>query len=84
VFDRDVEVEAVVLLDFEELPPTAQEYITVKAEGAMLRAIYGATTDNSLVMREQEAYLAMMRQQNNAADYNVHKNPQIMRAMWRW
>lgn len=82
--DEEVELLVVVLEDFDELPIPVQEYIALRCEGEMQRAIYGSIIDNSLLLREQEAYNMIMREQNNAADYNVLKHPQIQYALRRW
>jgi len=81
---ESVELEVVLLIDFEKLPIPAQEYIVTKAEMEMQAKIFGGVTDNSLPQRETEAYLALLKHQNKAADYNVLYHPQIQEALRRW
>ena len=82
--ENEVKVEVVLLLDFEKLPVPAQEYITIKAEKEMQAKIFGSITDNSLSQRETEAYIALIKHQNKAGDYNVLNHPQIQEALRRW
>ncbi len=84
MFIDGVEVEVITLQPFETLPPHVQEYITLKATLDFQSTLLGSVTDNSLLLRVQEAYAAVIRTQNKAADYNVHKNPQILYALRRW
>lgn len=83
-FTDDVELEVITLQPFEDLPYQMQEYITLKATLDFQSTIMGGVTDNALMVRLQEAYAAVLRQQNKAADHNVLRNPQIAYALRRW
>ena len=82
--ENEVKVEVVLLLDFEQLPIPAQEYITIKAEKEMQVKVFGEVYDNTIAQREAEAYASLLKHQNKAGDYNVLNHPQIQEALRRW
>ena len=80
IFDRDLEVDLVLFLPFEELPQVVRDYITVRAVRVFQSKVLGSDTLHSFSLQdEMEARLAMIQEEVDAGDYNILRNTDVMR-----
>lgn len=78
IFESDLIVDIVRLLDFESLTPELQMYITAKAASAF----YADSLDSpsqSLKQREYEAYAALMDSESEVDDFNILRDSRSTR-----
>lgn len=83
-FDKDIEVNMVVLLSFDELPEVARRYITLRAARTYQQRILGNDTlSQMLAMDEQQAFLSLREAEAEVSDYNIFDNYDTYRALDR-
>lgn len=83
-FTEAVEVDLVYLLDFETLPETARNYITLRAGRKFQENILGSPTITQLQSRDElDALLTLKDAETQSADYNVFDNYDTYRALDR-
>ena len=67
-----VRVDIVLLLDFEELPESARDYITMRAARKFQERLFGSTELSQLDKDdEQKAWFDLLDAESDAADYNM-------------
>ena len=80
IFDRDLEVDLVLFLPFEELPQVVRDYITVRAVRVFQSKVLGSDILHSFSLQdEMEARLAMIQEEVDSEDYNILRNTDVMR-----
>lgn len=83
-FDRDLRVDLVLFLPFEELPQVVRDYITVRAVRVFQSKVLGSEALHSFsVQDEAEARLAMIQEEVDSGDYNILRNPDVTRMLRR-
>ena len=83
-FDKDLVVNMVILLDFNELPEVARRYITLKAARVFQDQTVGAQELHGYQINdEQFAYLALREAESESMDYNVFDNYDTYRVLDR-
>lgn len=79
IFDRDLEVNLVLFLSFEELPQVVRDYITVRAVRVFQSKVLGSDTLHSFSLQdEMEARMAMVQEEVDSGDYNILRNPDVI------
>ncbi len=83
-FSADVEVDMIVLLEFEELPEVARRYITLRAGRKFQENILGSGEMTQLQFKDEQAALVALREsQSQSADFNIFDNYDTFRALDR-
>lgn len=83
-FDKDIEVNMVVLLSFDELPEVARRYITLRAARTFQQRILGNDTlSRMLAMDEQQAFISLREAEAEVSDYTIFDNYDTYRALDR-
>jgi len=83
-FTGSVEVDMIVLLEFEELPEVARRYITLRAGRKFQENILGSGEMTQLQFKdEQLALFALRESESQLADFNVFDNYDTFRALDR-
>lgn len=84
-FEAPVEVDIVWGFPFDDLPPTVQHYVALRASRRFLREHLGASSaDVQLANDEQAAFMRMQDSDGVNADYNMLEgNPETLRAALR-
>jgi hypothetical protein len=83
-FTEAVEVDLVYLLDFETIPETARNYITLRAGRKFQENILGSPTITQLQSKDElDALLTLKDAETQSADYNVFDNYDTYRALDR-
>jgi len=83
-FDKDIEVNMVVLLSFDELPEVARRYITLRAARTYQQRIIGNDTlSKMLAMDEQQAFVSLREAEAEVSDYTIFDNYDTYRALDR-
>ena len=83
-FTSSVEVDMIVLLEFEELPEIARRYITLRAGRKFQENILGSGEMTKLQFKdEQIALYALRESESQLADYNIYDNYDTFRALDR-
>ena len=83
-FSKDIEVNMVVLLSFDELPEVARRYITLRAARTYQQRIIGNDTlSKMLAMDEQQAFVSLREAEAEVSDYNIFDNYDTYRALDR-
>lgn len=78
-FTGPVEVQLVRLLDFEDLPTTAQDYISAAAQLDFVTDMDGDTTKiGELTKQKREAWLVLNSEHIRAVDANLLANPSTL------
>jgi len=84
VFTADIEVDIVLLFDFEELPEVARRYITLRAGRKFQENTIGSSEMTQLQYKdEQNALFALREADSQAADFNIFDNYDTFRALDR-
>lgn len=79
-FDKDLKVDLVLFLPFEELPQVVRDYITVRAVRVFQSKVLGSDILHSFSLQdEMEARLAMIQEEVDSEDYNILRNTDVMR-----
>lgn len=83
-FTEAVEVDLVYLLDFETIPETARNYITLRAGRKFQENILGSPTITQLQSKDElDALLTLKDSETQSADYNVFDSYDTYRALDR-
>ena len=83
-FDQDIEVDMVLLLQFEDLPEVARRYITLRAARTYQQRMIGNDTlSRMLSMDEQQAWIALRESEAEASDYTIFDNYDTYRTLDR-
>jgi hypothetical protein len=84
IFSSDVEVDIVLLFDFEEIPEVARRYITLRAGRKFQENILGSSEMTQLQWKdEQVALFALRDADSQMADFNIFDNYDTFRALDR-
>ena len=79
IFDRDLEVNLVLFLSFEELPQVVRDYITVRAVRVFQSKVLGSDALHSFSLQDEiEARIAMVQEEVDSGDYNILRNPDVI------
>ena len=79
IFDRDLEVDLVIFLSFEELPQVVRDYITVRAVRVFQSKVLGSDALHSFSLQDEiEARIAMVQEEVDSGDYNILRNPDVI------
>ena len=77
-FKKDLKVDLVLFLNFEELPQVVRDYITVRAVRVFQSKSLGSETLHSFSMQdEMEAKIEMIREETDSYDYNMLRSPHV-------
>ena len=83
-FTADIEVDIVLLFDFEELPEIARRYIALRAGRKFQENTIGSSEMTQLQYKdEQNALFALRDGDGQAADFNIFDNYDTFRALDR-
>ena len=75
VFSDDVTVDAVILLDFSDVPESARRYITIRAARIFQDRVLSSPNIHGFQMQdEQQAYIELQDYQAETADFNIFDN----------
>lgn len=85
VFTKDITVDMILLLEFEELPQAARHYITVRAARVFQQRVVGSIVLGSFTeMDEARARASLRKYEADTADYNILTgNYSVMRVLDR-
>lgn len=84
VVGKSVAVDMVVLLDFEEIPEAARNYITVRAARIFQNRTVGSDTLNGFeVADEQTALIELLDMEGDTADHTIFDNSSVYRVLDR-
>lgn len=77
-FKKDLKVDLVLFLSFEELPQVVRDYITVRAVRVFQSKSLGSENLHSFSMQdEMEAKIEMIREETDSYDYNMLRSPHV-------
>jgi hypothetical protein len=83
-FTDNIEVDIVLLFDFEELPEVARRYISLRAGRKFQENTIGSSEMTQLQYKdEQNALFALRDADSQAADFNIFDNYDTFRALDR-
>jgi len=83
-FTADIEVDIVLLFDFEELPEIARRYIALRAGRKFQENTIGSSEMTQLQWKdEQQALFSLKEADAEAADFNIFDNYDTFRALDR-
>ena len=79
VWTRDLEdVEAVVLLEFTELPEPARRYIIMRASRSLFERMVGEVNRAAMLQSEEaQAFLSLLQYDSDQADLNIFNNDYV-------
>lgn len=84
VFTKTVKAEVVLLLNFDQLPPIARRYITVKAARVFQARVVGSESLHAFTEEdEKEAREAFEEAEGENADYSIFDNYTVARSVDR-
>lgn len=84
VFTQTVKAEVVLLFPFEELPPVARRYITLKAARVFQASVIGSETLAGFTERDEfEARMAFEEAEGENADYTIFDSSTVYRSVQR-
>jgi hypothetical protein len=84
VFTADIEVDIVLLFDFEELPEIARRYISLRAGRKFQENTIGSSEMTQLQYKDEQSALFALRDADaQAADFNIFDNYDTFRALDR-
>lgn len=79
-----IEVDMVVLLDFEDIPEAARRYITIRAARIFQDRVVGDDTLHSFQQSdEMQAMVELMDEEAITADYSIFDNYDVARVLHR-
>lgn len=79
-FDKDLKVDLVLFLPFEELPQVVRDYITVRAVRVFQSKVLGSDTLHTFSLQDEaEARMMMVQEEVDSGDYNILRNSDVMR-----
>jgi hypothetical protein len=70
-FERDLKVELVGFLSFEDLPEAARYYITCRAARQFAASIGSQTLVQFTARDEQDAWFALLQEEAESSDFNI-------------
>ena len=83
-FTADIEVDIVLLFDFEELPEIARRYISLRAGRKFQENTIGSSEMTQLQYKDEQSALFALRDADaQAADFNIFDNYDTFRALDR-
>lgn len=83
-FEESIDVDIVFFLKFEELPQTVRDYIITKSARIFQSKVVGSQALYAFSEQdEQQAYITMMRAENDSMDLNLLTNSDIMTGLRR-
>ena len=72
VFTEAVRVDITILLDFDDLPEAARDYITMRAARKFQQRLFGSTELSEFDRAdEQQSWFNLLDAESDAADYNM-------------
>ena len=75
VFTSGVQVDAVILLDFTDIPEVARRYITIRSARIFQDRVLSSTNIHGFqLVDEQQAYIELQDYQAETADFNIFDN----------
>ena len=75
VFSEDVVVDAVILLDFTDIPEAARRYITIRSARIFQDRVLSSPNIHGFQMQdEQQAFIELQDYQADTADFNIFDN----------
>ena len=75
VFTSSVQVDAVILLDFTDIPEVARRYITIRSARIFQDRVLSSTNIHGFqLVDEQQAYIELQDYQAETADFNIFDN----------
>lgn len=84
IFKKDLRVDLVIFLPFEELPQVVRDYVTVRAVRVFQSKVIGSEALHSFSLQdEQEARVAMIQEETDSGDYNILRTPDVFRMLKR-
>lgn len=69
-FDTPVTLDLFITLDWDDLPPAAQDYITAQAASAFVRIKLEDTARSSMLMNEANTHMAVLHSQELSTEKN--------------
>lgn len=82
--NTSVEVDMVVLLDYEELPEAARNYIMVRAARIFQNRTVGSDTLNGFEVNDENvAWVELLDMEGETADYTIFDNSSVQRVLDR-
>lgn len=83
-FEESIDVDIVFFLNFEDLPQTVRDYIITKSARIFQSKVVGSQALYAFSEQdEQQAYITMMRAENDSMDLNILTNSDIMTGLRR-
>ena len=84
VFTQTVKAEVVLLFPFDQLPPVARRYITLKAARIFQSRVIGSDTLNGFSERDEfEARMEFEEAEGDTADYTIFDSYTVSRSVMR-
>tara|TARA_R100001198_G_C5209805_1_gene195614 strand:- start:582 stop:1217 length:636 start_codon:yes stop_codon:yes gene_type:complete len=75
VFSDDIVVDAVILLDFADIPEVARRYITIRSARIFQDRVLSSPNIHGFQMQdEQQAFIELQDYQAETADFNIFDN----------
>ena len=75
IIDRPILCDVVWLVDYEDLPPEAYEYISLRSARKFQQKVIGsAETSRFTEIDEQDSYVNLQRRQLQSQDYNIRNS----------
>lgn len=79
VINQATTVDITLLLDFEDLPENARDYITMKAARKFQQRVFGSTELSEFDREdEQQAMFDLLDSESDSADYNMLRDSQTV------
>lgn len=83
-FEESLEVDIVFFIEFDNLPQTVRDYIITKSARMFQSKVVGSQALYAFSeVDEQQAFITMMRAENDTQDLNILTNSDIMSGMRR-
>lgn len=84
IWEAAVECDIVWNLEFDDLPPIFQQYVTLKAARILYQRLVGDTGMLEVLLKdEQDARLRVMIHEDDVLDYNIFDNNTVSRVISR-
>jgi len=83
-FTAPIQVQQVVLMDFDDLPEIAKRYITVRAARIFQDRMVGATTLHAFTATDEVVALTKLQEyENEVGDYSIFQSDDMIRPFLR-
>lgn len=83
-FTAPIQVQQVVLMDFDDLPEIAKRYITVRAARIFQDRMVGATTLHAFTATDEVVALTKLQEyENEVGDYSIFQSEDMIRPFLR-